>query len=753
MGAASASGELVEIGNSALFSTSTQSLSDTPSSAGDLRDWTVSFWVYLNSQTDYQMIFSTETGGKFGAFQFAYINNFSFLSHNSTGANHTFQVPNIAFRDIGYYHFVIRCSSTSGDGTVEYDSMNVSIWVNGEAQAVTSNLYNSPTGGPRMFSGGVQRIGAAAGTTPNYYVAEIVYLDGQKQTADAFGQYDSTDTFWTPKSPDVIKELTFGTNGFYFDNATNPQTDASGNGNNYTNNNSVVTSTHTPTNLTALLNPRSSGSYALSVGNLKFTGILANWSDAPATFLIPDGIGKWYCEFDCVYNATNFAVGICAPLNKSLSQKGNGDGVYNSGDGLQDQAFVYGQTALVYNNGSSFSYGTTYGAGDRINIAYDAVNGNLFFGKNGTWQNSATVDEIEAGTGTNAAASGQTGEKLFVTQIASTGVAIARFSDDDFVDTPPTGFLALTSTNLHAVRPTTGKVEDMFQQTLAQEGSLISSVATARSGWSNYVDILKNRSSSEGWIYRFSHDSSNEYLFGTNADTTYQSTSTLSGTDNWVGYSIRIGSGYNTAGGSQAHTTGSATTVTHNLGNGINSSIKLFNRTTGAVYVYHVGNASGKLWVLTTNAVEASSTIITNVTANAFDIGSGASSATYDYLVMQDGGFISIGKGKSNGLGDSDHNGSYFPTGNVGLAKYNLFLTKEVATNIYVYDTSGISSNPIRSYMSHNLTDAELTQAESLDFGINGFKQTNSGWGTYTYLFEVIGPSTIDDSGRVLTGR
>jgi hypothetical protein len=78
-------------------------------------------------------------------------------------------------------------------------------------------------------------------TTPNYYIAEMVYLDGQKQTADAFGQYDSTYKFWTPKSPDVIKELTFGTNGFYFDNATNPQTDASGNGNNYTNNNTVTT--------------------------------------------------------------------------------------------------------------------------------------------------------------------------------------------------------------------------------------------------------------------------------------------------------------------------------------------------------------------------------------------------------------------------------------------------------------------------------------------------------------------------------
>ena len=274
MGAASAgSGEpLIEIDNSALFSTSTQSLSDTPSSAGDLRNWTVSFWVYLNSQTAYQIIFSTETSGLFGAFQFGTINNFSFLSHNSSGANHSFIVPTRAFRDIGWYNFVTRCSSTANDGTAVYDNMNISIWANGEAQAVTSNPYNTPSGGPRMFNGGIQRIGAAASTTPNYYVAEMVYLDGQKQNADAFGQYDSTGTFWTPKSPDVIKELTFGTNGFYFDNATNPQTDASGEGNNYTNNNSVVNSTHTPTNLNALWNPLSTVGLTtrfpqLSVGN------------------------------------------------------------------------------------------------------------------------------------------------------------------------------------------------------------------------------------------------------------------------------------------------------------------------------------------------------------------------------------------------------------------------------------------------------------------------------------------------------
>jgi len=734
MGAASASGELVEIGNSALFdSANSEYLSKTFSAPTDQDVFTFSTWLYRGLQGILSGIFAGAATNQDVLYFNSTDNTLKLILSGST----VFETS-MVFRDIGWYHIVWKQSGTSA-----------TLYVNGVSVATGTGTVND------INTAVAHTIGSYNGAANYYngYIAETVFIDGLQLAATSFGQYDSTENYWTPKSSAAIKALTFGTNGFYLDNTTNAQTDASGEGNNFTNNNTVVTSTHTPTNLTALLNPRSPGSYALSVGNLKFTGLLANWSNAPATFLIPDGIGKWYCEFDCVSNATSFAIGICAPLNRALSQKGNGNGVYNSGDGLQNQAYVYSTNGSVLNNAGSFSYGSTYGAGDRINIAYDAVNGNLFFGKNGTWQNSATVDEIEAGTGTNAAASGQTGEKLFVTQIASTGVAIARFSDDDFVDTPPTGFLALTSTNLHAVRPATGKVENMFQQTLAQEGSLISSVATARSGWSNYVDILKNRSSAEGWIYRFSHDSSNQYLFGSNADTTYQSTSTLSGTDNWVGYSIRIGSGYNTAGGAQAHSNGSATTVTHNLGNGINSSIKLFNRSTGAVYVYHVGNASGKLWVLTTSAVEASSTIITNVTANAFDIGSGASSATYDYLVMQDGGFISIGKGLSNGTHNSDHNGSYFPTGNVGLAKYNLFLTKEVATNIYVYDTSGTSSNPIRSYMSHNLTDAELTQAESLDFGINGFKQTNSGWGTYTYLFEVIGPSTIDDSGRVLTGR
>ena len=48
----------------------------------------------------------------------------------------------------------------------------------------------------------------------------------------------------------------------------------------------------------------------------------------------------------------------------------------------------------------------TFALGDVLQIAIDLENNNIFFGKNNTWQNSATQAEIEAGTSTNAFASG-----------------------------------------------------------------------------------------------------------------------------------------------------------------------------------------------------------------------------------------------------------------------------------------------------------------------------------------------------------
>ena len=66
----------------------------------------------------------------------------------------------------------------------------------------------------------------------------------------------------------------------------------------------------------------------------------------------------------------------------------------------------YAVSGTKYHNGSNSSYGATFTAGDIIGVAFDADTRTIWFSKNGTWQNSATISEIGAGTTTNSAYTG-----------------------------------------------------------------------------------------------------------------------------------------------------------------------------------------------------------------------------------------------------------------------------------------------------------------------------------------------------------
>ena len=72
---------------------------------------------------------------------------------------------------------------------------------------------------------------------------------------------------------------------------------------------------------------------------------------------------------------------------------------------IRDSAtgYAYKSTGVKGNNQSESSYGNSYTNGDIIGIAFDADNGTIWFSKNGTWQNSATITEIQNGTTTNSA--------------------------------------------------------------------------------------------------------------------------------------------------------------------------------------------------------------------------------------------------------------------------------------------------------------------------------------------------------------
>jgi len=73
-----------------------------------------------------------------------------------------------------------------------------------------------------------------------------------------------------------------------------------------------------------------------------------------------------------------------------------------------------GEHGRRYNNSTQTSYGTAASTGDIFMVAFDADNGAIWVGKNGTWFNSATQAEIEAGTTTNAMYSSITMDDFFV---------------------------------------------------------------------------------------------------------------------------------------------------------------------------------------------------------------------------------------------------------------------------------------------------------------------------------------------------
>ena len=128
---------------------------------------------------------------------------------------------------------------------------------------------------------------------------------------------------------------------------------------------------------------------SLSFGN-------ASQDNAGGTFGVSKG--KWYWEHKIVSSGNTHYLGIKSAdsdLNSTSGATGT-PSMYYTNDGNK-----------VYNASSGgSSYGSTFTNNDIIGIALDLDNNAIWFSKNGTWQNSATQSEIEAGTTTNAAFSG-----------------------------------------------------------------------------------------------------------------------------------------------------------------------------------------------------------------------------------------------------------------------------------------------------------------------------------------------------------
>jgi len=370
LGANSVSGYTVK--NSLRFNSgSSDYLSRTYGTPTNNLKYTKSFWIKRSGLTDIAkgFVWCNTTNSNTDYFYFD-------AADKILIGNGTTPETSAVFRDVSaWYHCVMVFDSANATA-----ANRLILYINNVQQTLSSTITLNSTGGNQ--SGVTYTIGYQGGTARylDAYMSEIYMIDGQALTPSSFGETDTVSGIWIPKA----YTGTYGTNGFclQFKNSASLGTDSSGNGNTFTVNNltSIDQTTDTPTNNFCTLNPLYYGvNRTITEGNLKVVGTTTAWSNG-GQGTIGVTAGKWYFE----------------------GKVGGADGDTGYGFGWSDQAVTYTsginsaskkaynrQHRAFYNNNSGTDpYFNTVSTGDILMCAFDADNGKIWFGVNGTWQNS-----------------------------------------------------------------------------------------------------------------------------------------------------------------------------------------------------------------------------------------------------------------------------------------------------------------------------------------------------------------------------
>jgi hypothetical protein len=754
--------ESFTVGNSALFidgdsCTLSKTFSSTPTSD---RQGTFSWWFKRGKvQDQVTMLSQTHPGSGSRDTIYVQLSSADILTVSMETASGTaiVRTTDRKFADTTQWvNIVIRI-----DGTQTDDSC-MKIYINGVQLTNFSSKTNLGSSTDLELGSGTNpwTWGTLARyTSGNYYdgyMSEIVYCDGQLLDSDSFGEVDSTTNRWIPKD---VSGLTFGNNGYYLNMADKNDLgdDESGNTNDFTESGLDTTNGSnqfydTPTRNFATMDPGRAINETITKGNLLGTsGGATGQTRVPNPFGVSSG--KWYFEYLMTNGNTNERTmyvtqdDIAVSATQIRSLVGHYSGYYSYDGDVMTPGDPTSTT------GASADYGTTYTSGDVISCALDLDIGAIWWGKNGTWQNSATEAEIEAGTVTNAADTGlNNGKKWFPTMqnnatfathmnfgqhiyYDSTALSLNTDAGGYFRHDVPDGFKALNVDNLSDSASYQSAFSWIKNRDAADKHMLSDRVRGIYSTWNSnddaniYDDLTAvqrflKQGVTVGEAEEVNTANESYVLWDWFIETTGAGSSVTDGSINTTATLKDTTSGISI---SKFTGTGSNATVGHGLGIAPKFVIlKHFDNSSTSTPVWHAGlttpttgylildgNNAEQNAATSWNSTIPTSTVVSLGTSSSFN-NSGTAYMLYCFADIV--GFSQFGNYTGNGSDDG-------PFVNLGFQPAFLIIKRSASTTDWImYDTKRSRFNPVQNQLLANTTAAETTGSEEIDILANGFK-------------------------------
>jgi hypothetical protein len=491
VGAGGAAAPVYEIERSLRFnSANTAYLNKTFSTIPtDRAKKTVSFWYKRSTLSSTQNLFSSYNGGGQDGL---YITSGNSLAIYAMGGGAGGTVNGVLRDPSAWYHILYVIDTTQATA-----GNRLKIWINGvNFPSGLWTAYSTPsldsTADILFFQS--TEIGRDDYNSSGYldgYLTEIYYIDGQALNETYFGEFNATTGVWQP----IEYTGTFGTNGFYLNFSDNSGVtaatlgaDSSGNGNNWTPNNFVVSPVTSADNDSLVdtptpygtdtgaggevrgnyctLNPlANSGIGTLSEGNLKLV-TSTNSKTVTATMALPS-TGQFYFEI----TATDYESGGGTSFGLVNNSFVTGFVVNGTFVGFNTYSGSYSNGTTTDTNGLSGTNVTN--DGDIWCVAVDMTNGKFWIGRSRagslTWADGTTPAVNGSGATTIALPSGT------LIPFAARGGSLNEtynfnFGQRAFAHAAPSGFQALVTTNIPAGTVTTS---GSFTGNLATDGPFV----------------------------------------------------------------------------------------------------------------------------------------------------------------------------------------------------------------------------------------------------------------------------------------